>query len=155
MCLKNTFSEEKIQEFLNNIGDNGITVYKVVWIADDDHCYPIFKNRHVAYRNGIEEAYQANRCEADNGTEYDSGFHFYLRKVAAERFLHYIYKQRNREIYPGRHKIVSANVKREWITTVGREAAISENLMLTVRAVETVVVAKIAYFNLNYAGSNK
>lgn len=137
MCLRKILPLEDREKFINDIGEDGITVYKVVAIEKDGY-YPVAKKTKTGYKDGLNEAIVSTISIDMSFNSYDAGFHFYLSKEEAEayfQYLHdlvdddgwyqhvlYIAKDEGETVHK-QYRLVECIVKKEWITMIGQESS--------------------------------
>lgn len=152
MCLDSKMEPKERKEIINNIGKDGITVYKVVGVTSKGY-YPPASHTLERYKNGMNEAIQTEVEAGRDSTDlYQAGFHFYQTKEDAERYLEYMedlvrnsYKAVSREvdyhneIFRKKYKVIECTVKKSWITMIGRQANSHSSSA-------TVIVVKKAIF---------
>lgn len=152
MCLDSKWTKKEIKEITDEIGKDGITVYKVVGVTKKGY-YPPASHTSTRYKNGLNEAIQS-KVELSRQPEnhYQAGFHFYQTEKDAKMFLGHLedlvinsYYEVSREVdgchevFRKKYKVIECTVKKSWITMMGRQA--SSRLTMAV-----VIVAKKAIF---------
>lgn len=152
MCLDNKLSQKDRKIITDQIGQDGITVYKVVAVTSKGH-YPPASHTLIPYDDGLNEAIQTQINVGDGKEQsfYQTGFHFFQTKKEAEGYLEYMedlvinhYEELVRWIDKGetfhkKYKVIECKIKKSWITMIGRQAN-------THSSMATVIVAKKAVF---------
>jgi hypothetical protein len=162
MCLQYKHSIKERKEVTDQIGKEGLKVYKVVAERTRDNKYlppySILNSpskqwvRHERYLEGLNEAYTKMRIgEIENKRLkriYRAGFHFYKQPAAAQNSADYLNK-----FYTGQDpeyifKVITCTVKKSWITMIGREWGIRDSVyeLGSKEHAEVIIVAKKAIF---------
>lgn len=147
MCLEAKICPRDRKKIIDRIHRGGITVYKVV-AFNDERYYPPARHTRTSYKDGVNYAIECKLVKMGWGKpDYTPGFHFFMSKKAAEGYLTYLewiisdnFHVTSRavvedgEILHQRYKVIECNVKKTWITTIGKEDG------------DIVIVAKKAIF---------
>lgn len=153
MCLDSKMIVKERKEVTDEIGDDGISVYKVVGI-DDEGYYPPVKYTKTPYANGINEAVKTQlNISHKHRDHYQTGFHFYMTREIACQYLKYMeylvadhhnsvleQSEKDGERFHLKYKVIECKVKKSWITMVGRKVSRQWGQP------EVVIVAKKAIF---------
>ena len=147
MCLRLIHNEEEKQEFLDNITEEGIEVYKVVYIDREGEMWSAC--RHAFRYDGTMEEEKDFMLDASLGGKYRVGFHFFAEKTPAQQMCNYGNNilRRRPERQDGHYKIIACNIKKEWIVAVGKEHRYPQtDTILDDKYLDTVIVTKKAIF---------
>lgn len=147
MCLKYKFNRKRKKEFLNKFEDDEITVYKVA-VKIDDKYFPPYSPDNKEQYEGTKKA-EVNKYKLKvrsfingklNKFSYKTGFHFFIQPEPANKIKEYHDNFKHDYKITREYCVISAIVKKSWITNVGIEHDIDGNNKI-------VVVTKKAIFN--------
>ena len=160
MCLHYILPKDKRKQILDKIDREGIKVYKVAEVLSGMY-FPIFMGI-TPYRGTMIADTEdkiivgSHHCHWDLHGQpevYSSGFHFFKTKAAAQRFCDEVISYRPFLQF----KVISAIVKKSWVTEIGTEARYgkNENGVYSSGNQEIVIVAKKAIFSEKNNEDNK
>jgi hypothetical protein len=162
MCLQYKHSIKERKEVTDQIGKEGLAVYKVVAECTETKelipPYSVLNSpsrqwiSQKPYTEGLNEACTKMSIGEVQGREikriYRAGFHFYKQPAAAQNSADYL----NR-FFTGPNpvyifKVITCTVKKSWITMIGREWGIKDTTyeIGSKEYAEVIIVAKKAIF---------
>lgn len=122
MCLEIVDEREVRDNFKDSIPEEGLTVYKVArnmpYECGERQYYPLFQHMYIPYKTGLHEANTTEYVQTNyNMNNYQAGFHFWFRKIDAEKYKKYLCDAGDFVI--GDLEIIECKIKKEWITATG------------------------------------